>query len=142
MSMYTFIKTIQRRWLPAWFAMLAVASAAQAHHSFAMFDQNQRKSIDGTVRTFEFTFPHSWLWVDVPDGKGGAVTWGFEGAGPAELNRLGGWTHTSVRRGDKITVNYCPLRSGKTGGAFTSVKLADGRVLKGFELACVPKQPQ
>lgn len=141
MLMYTVIKTNQCRLIVALLAMLTAASAAHAHHSFANFDQSQRKSIEGTVRAFEFTFPHSWLWIEVPNGRGGSVAWGFEGAGPAELNRIGGWTGTSVRPGDKVTVNYCPLRSGKAGGAFTSVKLADGRVLKGFELGCVPKQP-
>jgi hypothetical protein len=141
MLMRTVIKTIHRQWTVALLATMAFAGAAYAHHSFAMFDQNQRKSIEGTVRAFQFTFPHSWLWIDVPDGKGGTVPWGFESASPAELNRLGGWTSTSVRRGDKITVDYCPLKDGRHGGAFIDVKLADGRMLKGFELACMPKQP-
>jgi hypothetical protein len=74
----------------------------------------------------------------VPDGKGGSEAWGFENAGPAELNRIGGWTRTSVKLGDKVTVKFCQLKSGKHGGVFSSVTLSDGRVLAGQASACAP----
>lgn len=134
-------KRIFRKWslclLPI---ALGIADSADAHHSFANFDQSQSKTVAGTVKAFEFQFPHAWIWLTVPDAKGGAQVMGFEGAGPAELNRIGGWKPGTLHQGDKISVTFCPLRDGKPGGAFTSVQLADGRVLKGFELACVPKK--
>lgn len=136
------LKTLCRqRWLNIVPLVLLLMGSAQAHHSFANFDQSKRLTLTGTVKAFEFHFPHSWIWLDVPGNKGAVQVWGFEGAGPVELNRIGGWKAGTLRPGDKITVTFCPLRDGKPGGAFTSVKLADGSVLKGFELACVPKKP-
>lgn len=135
-----FLKRACRQWRFVPIA-LGLAALAQAHHSFSNFDQSKRMSLSGTVKAFEFHFPHAWIWVDIPGSKGSVQTWGFEGAGPVELNRIGGWTAGTLRPGDKITVTFCPQRDGKAGGAFTSVQLADGRVLKGFELACVPKKP-
>jgi hypothetical protein len=123
----------------AFCTLVLVAGAALAHHSFAMFDDTQTRVLEGTVRVFEFNYPHSWLWINVADGKGGSVPWGFESAGPFELNKISGWTKTSVKRGDKVAVTFCPLKSGQNGGAFKSVKLPDGRVLVGQPFVCANK---
>ena len=41
--------------------MAAVAASAAAHHSFAMFDPQHPVTLEGTVESWEFTNPHSWL---------------------------------------------------------------------------------
>jgi hypothetical protein len=128
------------------FRLLAVAVVsivvvpANAHHSFAMFDVNAAQTVQGTVRAFEFGYPHTWLWVDVPDGKGGAEPWGFESASPAELNRAAGWTRATLKTGDKVSVSFCPLRDGRHGGAFITVTLQGGRRIAGARNLCVNKQ--
>jgi len=99
-----------------------------AHHSFAPFDLTQEKTITGTVSRFEWTNPHSWIWVDVPNEKGGVDTWAVEGMSPNYLARRG-WSKTTLEPGDKITVAVRPLRSGEHGGLFVRATLADGRVL-------------
>jgi hypothetical protein len=121
-------------------AAVVAASAAWAHHSFASFDMNQHLKITGTVRTFEWTNPHAWLWVDVANDKGGVDTWGFEGSAPGEMSR-NGWSKRAVNPGDKVTVEYRPLKSGQHGGSFGRVTLADGRVLGGNGLGGPPGAP-
>ena len=123
-----------------WLAgLLLLPLAARAHHSFAMFDIASVKTVQGTVRAFEFAYPHSWLWVDVPNGKGGADAWGFESASPVEMNHAGGWTRTSVKKGDKVSVSFCPMRDGRHGGALVSVALPDGRKMPGANNPCVAR---
>ena len=46
----------------------ALAGPALAHHSFAMFDQKKVLTLEGTVTEFQWTNPHSFLEVDVPQG--------------------------------------------------------------------------
>jgi hypothetical protein len=104
------------------------SSEAPAHHSFAMFDNGTCRDITGTVRTFQWSFPHSWIWINVPNPKGGIDTWGFEGEPPSNLAQ-DGWTKTSLKKGEKITVRFSPLKDGRNGGAFSVVTLADGRQL-------------
>jgi hypothetical protein len=118
-------------------ALVLLPAVAGAHHSFAMFDTQSVKTVQGTVRTFEFSYPHSWLWIDVPDGKGGVQPWGFESASPTELNRVAGWTRATVKKGDKVSVTYCPLRDGRHGGAFMNVLLPDGRKMPGAANLCI-----
>jgi hypothetical protein len=41
-----------------------------AHHSAAMFDEKKTITVEGEVKEFQLTNPHSWLLVDVKE-KGG-----------------------------------------------------------------------
>ena len=109
--------------------LLVPANEAWAHHSYAMFDQTRKVTVRGTIRTLEWVNPHIWVWVDVEDEKGGTATFGFESNAPAELTRFFGWTKRSLSAGDKVTIDYSPLRSGRNGGALRTLTFADGRVL-------------
>jgi hypothetical protein len=109
-------------------ALSAVSTAAAAHHSFATFDMSKTVTVKGTVRTFEWTNPHTWIWVEVPDDHGGSVTWGLEGAAPGELSRHG-WSKHSINPGDKISVDVHPLKSGQSGGSFSKITFEDGHEL-------------
>jgi hypothetical protein len=109
----------------------AAAGVAAAHHGFAVFDTHSQKSVEGTVRTFEWTNPHSWVWLDVPNEKGGVDTWGFEGMSPNFLARRG-WTRTTLKPGDKLTVTFFPMKDGSKGGSFLSAKRPSGEELRMF----------
>lgn len=111
--------------------LIATAGSAAAHHGFAVFDMTSRKTITGTVKTFEWTNPHTWVWLDVPNGKGGVDTWGFEGMSPNFLGRRG-WTRNTLKPGDQITVTYFALKDGSKGGAFLSAKRPNGEELVMF----------
>ena len=105
------------------FALLAAALLAgavvplMAHHSFAAFDVTTQKTVTGAVNRVDWTNPHIWLWIDVPNEKGGVDTYGFEGMSPNFLARRG-WTRTTLKAGDKITINFRPMKDGSKGGMF------------------------
>lgn len=105
-----------------------VGGPAFAHHSFAMFDRDKQVTLSGTVADFQWTNPHAWIEIDVPDGKGGADKWGLELNSPNNLSRQG-WRSNLLKPGDKITVVFNPLRSGEHGGLFLQATLADGKVI-------------
>lgn len=108
------------------FGFLSLAGTASAHHSYAMFDRTKNASIDGTVRTMQWTNPHTYLWVYAANKKGGQDVWGFEfGGGPNGLIRSG-WTKKTLNVGDKVSIKYHPLKDGRTGGEFMSVTLPNG----------------
>ena len=110
-------------------AALAIAGATlSAHHSFAVFDMTSEKTVTGVVSKFEWTNPHTFIFVDAPNDKGVTETWAIEGMSPNYLARRG-WTRTSLKIGDNITVTFRPLRDGKKGGMFVSTKTPDGKML-------------
>jgi hypothetical protein len=104
------------------------ALPASAHHSFAMFDQSKVSKIDGTVKELEYINPHAWLHVAVaqPDGK--IVNWSFEMGSVSQLTR-DGWNKETVKAGDKITVNFHPLKDGSHGGQFRTMVNAAGKTI-------------
>jgi hypothetical protein len=96
------------------------AAPVLAHHSFAMFDTQKTVTLNGTVKEFEWTNPHSWIMLMVMDPQtGDVVQWSIETGGPADLTRHG-WKRTSLMPGDKATVLVHPLKNGKFGGDLMS----------------------
>ena len=108
-------------------ALLAAAGPALAHHSFAMFDQTKVMTLNGTVREFQWTNPHAFIELDVPNGDD-TRHWSIELNSPNNLTRQG-WSRSSLKRGDKVTLRMSPLRDGRPGGLFLDVKLPSGKVL-------------
>jgi hypothetical protein len=108
--------------------MLLGARPALAHHSFAMFDTAKRLTMSGTVTSFEWTNPHAYIEIDVPDEKGITKHWSVE-LGSTSILMQAGWKFTDIKAGDKITVVLNPLRSGEAGGLLVTVTVRDGRVL-------------
>lgn len=109
-------------------AVIAAAPPLLAHHSFAMFDTAKRLTMSGTVTAFEWTNPHVYIEIDVPDEKGTVKHWSVELGSPSILMQAG-WKFSDVKVGDKITVVLNPLRSGEPGGLLAQATVRDGRVL-------------
>ena len=119
---------------PLWIlvACLSAASgAAWAHHSYALFDTSGTKTVNGTVAKVEWMNPHAFLWVYVPstDKAGKYDLWGFENGSPSVLQGYG-WNKDVLKAGDKVAIEYWPLRDGSIGGHCEKVKLPDDRVLQ------------
>lgn len=110
--------------------MLALAGSRplSAHHSYSAFEMQKEITITGTVKKMDWTNPHTWLWVDVTNDKGGVDTWGIEGMSPNYLARRG-WTKNTLKFGDKITVVVHPLKDGSHGGSFQSATLPSGETI-------------
>jgi hypothetical protein len=107
---------------------LAYGSVAAAHHSFAMFDQSKQLPLKGTVHDFQWTNPHAFIDVDVPNDAGGTDLWKVELNSPNNLKRQG-WKSTQMSPGDKVTVVINPLRDGSKGGLFVAVTLPGGKIM-------------
>jgi hypothetical protein len=122
-------------------AVLAASATVLAHHSSAGIDRTKSVELVGTIKQFSWTNPHSWMEVDVPDQKGGVVTWKVEMTSPAYLVRAG-WKSTTVKTGDEVKVTVRPLRDGSPGGLFVSVLLADGRTFTERPAAPPPTAPK
>jgi hypothetical protein len=104
---------------------LAASVPAFAHHSFAMYEKDKTLTLKGEVKTFQWSNPHSVIWFVVkPEGGGEPQEWGVETTSPGVLTRSG-WTRTSIKPGDRVSVEFNPLRDGSHGGGLISVTLLD-----------------
>jgi hypothetical protein len=113
-------------------SVVAVASAlslsalpALAHHSGAMFNPDKTVTLSGTVKQFQYTNPHAWLVILVPDADGKVATWSFEMGELSALTRAG--IHKQdFEPGTKVTVTGHPMKDGRTAGSFTKAVRSDG----------------
>ena len=106
-------------------AALLLGSTASAHHSLAPYAMAEVKTVEGTVRSFDWSNPHVRLNVLVADARGGSSEWEFEGSSVGRLSSTG-FTKDTVTAGDKITVAYNPRRDHTLGGFFVAIKTQDG----------------
>ncbi len=115
------------KWLFASFALIGVfAIPVNAHHSTTMFDHSKSLKITGTVKEVHWTNPHVAIFIEGTLAEGQAQTvWLMEMTSPGNLVRAGGWSRSAVKPGDKVTVDFSPLRDGNKGGALKKITLAD-----------------
>jgi hypothetical protein len=97
--------------------------AATAHHSFALFDVTKTVPLEGTVKSFEWTNPHSWITLEVP-GQQALDEWVIELPSASTLAREG-WNKNYVKVGEKLILRVNPLKNGKNGGSLESFAPAD-----------------
>jgi len=108
--------------------VMLCARPAQSHHSNVAYEVTKVITITGVVTEFRWVNPHTWLHLSVDDGKGGKVEWQVEGRAPGVLLRAG-WTKTSLKPGEKVTVDMSPAKDGTNVGIIARVTKEDGTIL-------------
>src|ERR1700761_1719362 len=104
--------------------IFGAVSPVLAHHSFTMFDMTKRLTLNGTVTSFEWTNPHSYIEIDVPDEKGEVKHWSIEMGSPSILMQSG-WKFNSLKAGEKVLLIINPMKSGQNGGFLSTATLPD-----------------
>jgi hypothetical protein len=120
-------KKARRAALAAAGASIFLAGSALAHHSFAMYDNENQVKWVGKVAHFQWTNPHVYIELDVPQSGSEVKHYTIECANPGILSRIG-WKFNMIKPGDTITVIVAPLRTGEPGALLKQVTLPDGRV--------------
>jgi hypothetical protein len=106
--------------------LLTVVLPASAHHSLgAEYILNQAITLNGKVTKVEWSNPHAHFYMDVMDKTGHVLSWELELGSPNGLMRRG-WTSTSIKPGNIVTVDGFIAKDGTRLVSATAVHLADG----------------
>ena len=117
-------------------ATIWLAVPAAAHHSFAMYDRNESRTLTGKLTRFIPGANHAQLIFELIDERGetvlgddgNPVAWGVE-TGPAAQIADQGITVTSFPVGTVMTVTLNPLRDGRPFGALAGPVIRCGAEL-------------
>lgn len=111
--------------------LLCNAGPAYAHHSFAIhFVPDKIVSVSGVVTEFRFTNPHGLIFLTVINNNGETESWRTETNSPNVLRRRG-WSKTSIKPGEMVTIEGYPTRNGSNSMRIYRVIFPDGRELPG-----------
>ena len=117
-------------WMWRWVAVvmaLMLSNRAPAHHSYIGYDRSRSQTIKGTVVQTDWSNPHIHFWVvtNSTPAAGPQQVYAFE-AGSISLMTHLGWTKSTFKIGEKVTVTFFPLMDGRPGGAFIKARHEDG----------------
>jgi hypothetical protein len=107
-------------------ALFLMGRPGLAHHSGAMFEKDKTITVEGVVKEFQYTNPHSWLLVDVKNKDGSVTTWGFEAEGPSTLQRA----HirpSDFAVGTRLKITGRPMKDGSPAAAWVEAVRSDGK---------------
>jgi hypothetical protein len=108
--------------------MILTVAPGLAHHSAAMFEPTKTITLEGVVKEWQLTNPHSWLLVEVKEKDGKTVVWGFEAEGPSTLLRAG-IKPSDLKVGTKLTITGRPMKDGQKAAIWVSAVREDGKKL-------------
>ena len=112
--------------------VVAMSGIVWAHHGTAAFDTNQMVTVKGTVTDFIYLNPHVQVHFQSKNAKGEMEAWQGELTAPNKLNRAG-WTKSTLKPGDQITVRGYQLKSGAHTLWIRKLIGPDGNSLQLFE---------
>lgn len=105
----------------------------EAHHSYAPYDMTHPLTVTGTVKEFRWTNPHTWVYLTVPNDKGGSDDWVVEGPSITAMVRWG-WRANTMKPGDKVSLIMAPLRDGTKGGSLAGAIDPNGKIINAGRL--------
>jgi hypothetical protein len=111
--------------------LLVAYGTVFAHHGSALsYQMDKEVTVKGTVTNFRWANPHAQLYFDQTEASGNVIHWAVEMNSPGVLIR-DGWSKTTLKAGDVITVTLNPSKSGDPVGFCGTIILPDGRRIKG-----------
>jgi len=109
--------------------VVMLSAPMRAHHGAATFDTANEVTLKGTVTEWTWFNPHCFLKFGVKDAGGTVKNWAVEAGNPTDMAKRG-WTRTSFKAGDEVSVTQQPVKTGAPVGRIMKVVLADGKELR------------
>jgi hypothetical protein len=105
------VKITRVRFLALSLGLLTLAAGAVAHHGSANYDTGKSITVKGVATGFDFVNPHVQIFWEAKDDAGTVQKWQGELTSPNRLTRVG-WTKSTIKPGDEITISGYPTKSG------------------------------
>lgn len=116
-------------WLVVLLAGLTmIASPLFAHHGDAAYLSTPTVLKDAVVTEYDWMNPHSLIKVDCKDDSGKVQHWTMEIGSTPSMTLLG-WSRTTLKPGDTVTIYLFPTKNGLTVGRLNKLILPDGTTL-------------
>lgn len=120
--------TMRNSWLPCLLASLLFSVSALPHHSFAIYDIDNRIDMSGLLTRLEFRQPHIVLDLEVIGEDGSIALWAVESMSPGRWDRMG-IPRDVAEVGEVVTLEGWPASNGERAMLLSAVTTARDRTL-------------
>ena len=110
-------------------SLLIMASLSAHHGGTTLYDLQQQVTMKATITALVWANPHVEIEFDATDDKGVKGHWILENNSPPVLVARG-WTRTSLKSGDPVTITFNPGREVPSIGRLVKLVMADGKELR------------
>jgi len=120
------------------FAVALLTTEALAHHNMtALFDFNDRVTLNGTLTQVDWRNPHTYLTLDVKGTAGPAESWQAEGPSPTWFRiRDIGKADFESSMGKTLVVEVSRARDHSRSGLIRTITMPGGRVVSACPQNC------
>ena len=110
--------------------LAAIDRPSYAHHGAAAFDMSKPVVLkNATITEFLWINPHPLIKADYKNEKGEVEHWTME-MGSTVSAGLIGWTRTTLKSGDIVTLYVWQAKTKAPVGRFNKVVFADGSIMR------------
>src|SRR5579864_1676785 len=114
-------------------SLAILSTPVLAHHGVAGYDMTKTITVHGTVSKFDWSNPHVVVYVDAKNDTGEMQHWTIEFAFSLYMVRAG-WSKSSMKTGDEITIDTHPSRNGAPVGISSTITFILKAVVNGQAL--------
>ena len=120
------------------FGAVLLANTASAHHNMtAIFDFNDRVTLNGTLMKVDWRNPHTYLTIDVKNTAGATESWSAEGPSPSWFRiRDVGRADFEGNLGKTLVIEVSRARDHSPSGLIRTLTFPGGRVVSACPQNC------
>ena len=107
---------------------LVYSAPSFTHHSFAIYDIDNKISRTGILKKFEFSNPHIKIVLEVTLDDGSKETWVVESMNPRRWDSFD-YPRDFVKVGEKVTLLGWPARNGRDEVALSTIIAEHGTLV-------------
>ena len=108
--------------------VLIMAVVGEAHHGSADYDVGREVVVEGTVKQWRWSSPHTWVMLTVTRPNGAVEEWSGEGP-PLQWAEARGWSKATLKPGESVRLVMYPSRREVHGGLVKRIERPGGDLI-------------
>jgi hypothetical protein len=104
---------------------LLIVAGVEAHHGSADYHVDREVTVEGAIREWRWSSPHTWVFLTVTRPDGRTEQWNGEGP-PLRWAEARGWSNVTLKPGETVRLVMYPSRREARGGLIKRITRAKG----------------
>src|SRR5262245_44571179 len=108
--------------------VFVMVAAVETHHGSAYYDVGREVVVEGAVRQWRWSSPHTWVFLTVTRSNGSTEEWSGEGP-PLQWAESRGWSKATLKQGETVRLVMYPSRREAHGGLVKRIERIAGDLI-------------